>query len=379
MNALHVLPTSIRVFVDRLNAPLVGGKSAAKTTTDRGYLVNPIFDLSLLILSPLWALVFGYMISLDEVANQSIVTGPLVEHFSYSGTPVDLLMGTIIMAHVFVVFFRSHGNPAIFRQFKARFTLVPVLLFVGLMTSSWVVVCTTVLATWWDVYHSGAQTFGLARIYDSRVGNDSSAGRRWDFWLNQVLYAGPILAGAMLMSHVDDFEEFGDVQATFFTAIPAKAATYHSWITWAVIGIGVPFIACYLLAFRKLRKQGYMVSTQKALLLASTALVSIWAWGFNSFGQAFVIMNLFHAVQYFAIVWATEKESMQRLFRLGRSPGIGRFVTLGLFLAIGTVYGVTVEVGRGHALFAASLVISIMHFWYDGFIWSVRRKQVDPV
>ena len=22
------------------------------------------------------------------------------------------------------------------------------------------------------------------------------------------------------------------------------------------------------------------------------------------------------------------------------------------------------------------VVISIMHFWYDGFIWSVRKKQV---
>jgi hypothetical protein len=23
-----------------------------------------------------------------------------------------------------------------------------------------------------------------------------------------------------------------------------------------------------------------------------------------------------------------------------------------------------------------SLVVAIMHFWYDGFVWSVRRRQV---
>ena len=27
---------------------------------------------------------------------------------------------------------------------------------------------------------------------------------------------------------------------------------------------------------------------------------------------------------------------------------------------------------------AVGLVVTLMHFWYDGFIWSVRRHQVDP-
>ncbi len=26
--------------------------------------------------------------------------------------------------------------------------------------------------------------------------------------------------------------------------------------------------------------------------------------------------------------------------------------------------------------FAVSITISILHFWYDGFIWSVRKKLV---
>ena len=34
----------------------------------------------------------------------------------------------------------------------------------------------------------------------------------------------------------------------------------------------------------------------------------------------------------------------------------------------------------GHATFrwaaAAGLVVSLMHFWYDGFVWSVRRHEV---
>ena len=29
-----------------------------------------------------------------------------------------------------------------------------------------------------------------------------------------------------------------------------------------------------------------------------------------------------------------------------------------------------------HWLWAITIVVSIMHFWYDGFVWSVRRNQV---
>ena len=39
----------------------------------------------------------------------------------------------------------------------------------------------TVLAAFWDVYHSGAQTFGFARLYDQRAGNPPAEGRVLDF------------------------------------------------------------------------------------------------------------------------------------------------------------------------------------------------------
>ena len=32
--------------------------------------------------------------------------------------------------------------------------------------------------------------------------------------------------------------------------------------------------------------------------------------------------------------------------------------------------------GENHLVLSCILVVSIMHFWYDGFIWSVRKKQV---
>ena len=52
---------------------------------------------------------------------------------------------------------------------------------------------------------------------------------------------------------------------------------------------------------------------------------------------------------------------------------------LALFLAIGTAYGVWAEMcdADNHFFFNLVIVVSLMHFWYDGFIWSVRKRQVQ--
>ena len=79
--------------------------------------------------------------------------------------------------------------------------------------SIWAMVIGSVLATFWDVYHSSLQTFGLGRLYDKIAGNDPRVGRRLDIALNLYIYAGPIAAGATLMDHVDDFAEFKAVSS----------------------------------------------------------------------------------------------------------------------------------------------------------------------
>ena len=47
------------------------------------------------------------------------------------------------------------------------------------------------------------------------------------------------------------------------------------------------------------------------------------------------------------------------------------------FVAIGA-YGLSVELmdPSWHAFWAVTMVVSLMHFWYDAFIWSVRRAEV---
>jgi hypothetical protein len=331
------------------------------------YIVGPAFDWAFFLLPPLVALGLGIAISGTPFSDSPL------RLFGQERTGAGLLIGTLIHAHLVAVFFRSHGNPAIFRLYPLRFVLVPVLAWAAIRGSSVVAVAATVLATFWDVWHSGLQTFGLARIYDRNRGNPPEAARRLDFALNHLLYAGPILAGATMLDHFSSFEAFDEVGMPWLASVPARmVATQRAW-TLAVLTLGGVFLAVYVAGSVRLARRGYRPSFHKVFLLVTTGACSIYTWGFNSWGEAFFIMNLLHAVQYLALVWATEGGRLQERLRL---PGRG--VALALFLGAVLAYGVGAELLNPdlESLWALTLVVSLMHFWYDGFIWSVACKQV---
>ena len=336
------------------------------------YIVGSFYDGIFFIFSPLLALGMGIAVSGSPLESTE------VNVWGHKGSVLNLFIGSFIFAHLFIVFFRSHGNKQIFKLHPWRFTLVPVLMFAAILSSRWILISMAVLAIWWDVYHSSLQTFGLGRIYDVKAGNSPALGRRLDYILNLLLYAGPILAGITLYDHMEkSFDNYATLGSVFLTSIPAYTESYHKFLTIGVVAFAGPFLSYYIYAYWRMSRQGYHVSMQKVLLYASTALCSVYTWGFDTFGEAFFIMNFFHALQYFALVWWTEQKTMISLFRLGNIPW-GKPIALLLYLAVGFGYGLWAEVSnqQNDIVFALVLVVSILHFWYDGFIWSVRKKQV---
>ena len=235
------------------------------------YIVSPGYDWCFFLGAPMLALCIGISISNTALTNQTHL------FWGREVTWSSLLLGTMVHAHLVIVFFRSHGNPHIFRNYPLRFLLVPVLLYAVMMLSPWVLIAASVLTTFWDVYHSSLQTFGFARLYDRQHGNDPSVGRRLDWWLNLLLYAGPIFAGATMMAHVQDFakfERFEDAGSVFFAAVPVFMARHQPDCSWVILVAGSAFLAYYLFAYRRLYKQGYRVSFLKVYLLISTAFCS---------------------------------------------------------------------------------------------------------
>jgi hypothetical protein len=335
------------------------------------YLVSAVYDWCFFLLPPLLALGLGIWVSGSWFSQQLFLVGGQVT------TLAKVCLGSLIHAHLVAVLFRSHNNPKIFALYPYRFLLVPVLLWVALVGSPWIAISATVVATFWDVWHSGAQTFGFARIYERSVGTQSELGRRLDYWLNQLLYAGPILAGVTLLDHLSAFDGYQTLGAVFFTEIPAAVLGYQRWLAFGVLGFGALFLLFYLYVQWRLWRGGARVSGLKIFLLTTTGFCSIYSWGFNRWGEAFLIMNLFHAVQYLALVWAMERKNIAARLRLtGRR---GASLVAGLFF-FGAVfgYGIFAEMISSDmtTLWSATMVISLMHFWYDGFIWSVSRQQV---
>jgi hypothetical protein len=333
------------------------------------YIVSRSFDWLFFLGAPMWALSLGILVSGSFLANDIWFLG------GEDDTLVGFFIGTMIHAHLVAVFFRSHGNPAIRKLYPIRFFIVPVILWVGIVYSPWLAAASTVVATFWDVWHSGAQTFGFARIYERNHGTPPELGRRLDFVLQQVFYLGPILAGATLMDHVDSFSSFEKIGDAFFSSVPAKVEGYASYLTYGVVIVGTAVVIAYVLTYWQLARSGdWKPPWLKIWLVASTGFVSIYTWAFNSWGQAFLIMNLFHAVQYLALVWAMEGKRIAALMRLPSRPSIALAIYLGSVLAYGL--GVQALDSDLTTLWAITMVVSLMHFWYDAFVWSVRRAQV---
>jgi hypothetical protein len=75
-----------------------------------------------------------------------------------------------------------------------------------------------------------------------------------------------------------------------------------------------------------------------------------------------------------------ERKSIRRTFRLEQvRHGMG--LALAGFVGVGALMGLGYYAAAGHAnlqwAISITIVISLMHFWYDGFIWSVRRHEVS--
>lgn len=330
-------------------------------------MIGPVADWGNLALAPLWALALGLALGATPLGRLRLSA------FGRTGSPADAFITCFILAHLFLVFFRSHGNPEIRRLHPVRFWVVPPVLFVLFAVWPLARAAGVVLAIWWDVYHSSLQTFGIGRIFDAKAGNDAERGRRMDYLLNLLLYAGPVLGGALLMYHASSFYEFSDLGLLSFARWPAAIFAAQGRMRLLLLAAGVPFLAAYAVYHAFLIHEGYRVDARKVALYLSTAACSIWAWGFNPLGMGLFIMNFFHAWQYFALVWRYEGKTAARVLRA--RPGAP---ALAAMCGVAFLYGALGSaLGELSALaLSATVVVSLMHFWYDGFVWSVRRGQV---
>ncbi len=335
------------------------------------FLVGPAYDGVWLIGAPLLGIGAGALAA-------AAAPVPVLE-YGDDATAQALALRTLIHAHLVIVLARSHLNPAVFRRFPGRFVVAPIALLAAMLLSSSVraVLLSVVIA--WDLVHSSLQTFGLARLYERRVDDDPRRGRAVDLWLCHALYLGafaagplfPMVMGAVLAPLTHVVPAAGAAIVAVTDAAPVVAAAARAASLAAVVAFIVHTVGLW--------RRGAKVSGPKLALYATTALAGVVAWGRDSFGQALLIVNVFHAVQYFALVSHSERHSLATRFGFpARHATALAALTLAL---IGGLYGfwfgaawmLWVPAGAGRAVLLSVVnVVALLHFWYDGFLWRVR-------
>ncbi len=282
------------------------------------------------------------------------------------------------MGHHLPGMLRAYGDRALFRRYRTRFVVAPVILVAlcvafALRGSGGMLL----IAYLWGIWHGWMQTYGFARIYDAKVGAFGPRVARWDFALCAAWFvAGVLIADTRLFYLLRMAGEFG-------LAAPDAAV-----VTALRVGVIVTLIAVtagYCVNLVVLQRAGRRVNPLKLLLLAT----SFGWWWYANVAVADILIGLilfeiFHDVQYLSIVWLFNRR------RVDSDPGVGGFTRfvfrrswglVGLYVAMVFAYGglgplaehwVTspTAIAVATALVTAS---TLLHFYYDGFLWKVRE------
>ncbi len=318
-------------------------------------------------------------------------------------SPEALSLAVIAFAslgHHLPGFMRAYGDRELFMRFRMRFLLVPPLVFgMALLFTPPASIKNALHFPWvhlhglelilllWGTWHGLMQIYGFMRIYDVRLGIHDRWSARLDHWLCLVVFvAGMVFSDARVFAVANTMWQSG------LPLFGPQWVTYARWLVGiGALGVLIAYIINLLIRYR----QGQPISWLKMLLIGITG----WFYWFTGRLSTNVLIGLamfeiFHAVQYYAIVWIYNRRLFQRagdkfgmlgfLFR-------DRWSMLGIYLAIIAAYSSIryfVMDSSGYVfladhtdsyqwLMAFFVTSSILHFYFDGFIWQVSEKKTQ--
>ena len=286
-------------------------------------------------------------------------------------------------------FIRAYSDRNLFKQYKLRFTVIPLLLILVCGFYSFLnlnaLICATVA---WGTWHGAMQINGFMRIYDSKVKSFRPVTARLD-WLMCLTWFGL----AILHSPAKQFSLVTQFYASGGFLIPP-----HAFILFRQFwGVSTLLITClFLINLFQQWKAGHSPSPVKLLTLAS----SFAFWWFctvtlNNLLLGVIMWEIFHDVQYDVLVWLFQRQRVDKSLNVSPVekmlflPGWERLACYSvLVLAYGYIGVVTsfgdlnmpekfmLANGSTQWIFRVTLASALLHFYYDGFIWRIREKSI---
>lgn len=247
------------------------------------------------------------------------------------------------------------------------------LVAIGVLLNLWIVIP---IGAIWNTIHTLQQRYGLSRIYDRKSGYGSpriDRGVLFSWMAVALLAAGSATSTATQLSRV---MLQGINREAAKTLIGARSITLPLLVP-AVL------VATWFTAALVRQEWRHRAEANRAKWLyqvSSLILIGLIAFDPASGLIAYVAA---HAVEYMVVVYQTVArrygEPRERMPLLGRatSTPLGRVAFFGGFLVL--VFLLDAQIGRvlpASGYYIALYSIGILHFWYDSFIWKLRKPVV---
>jgi hypothetical protein len=225
-----------------------------------------------------------------------------------------------------------------------------------------------VIGALWNAEHTLMQRYGLTRVYGRRAGDDQG---RVERLMLIAWFLIPLLA-------VTARAELDRIASKFGSGtVSAKAATLFGHLSVEAQWL-LPVAACaaaYLTARWLRHERTY--NPGKWMYLASTAALFAVAVVDPLAGLVGFVGS--HAIEYFVVVnrsvvsEATHPGALGRVSRFPKGPAL--FLATYLAAAVG-LFVLLYDLAPTRVLLVGVLTIGALHFFYDSFIWKLRKPAV---
>jgi hypothetical protein len=283
------------------------------------------------------------------------------------------------MGHHLPGMIRAYGDRALFERFKWRFILAPLFLLAVCTAFFWWDLKGILLVVFfWGVWHGLMQTYGFCRIYDAKTGTFDALTRRLDFAMCVIWFATAVALSPYRLS--DTLDTYYMCGGPFIP--PSVVQLGQGLFLLAAVAVSGLFVA----HFCRLWIIGKRPNPVKVALLITS--IAFWWYCNNLVANILVgiaLFEVFHDVQYLSLVWIYNRNRVEKDSNIG---GFMRFVFrrsgsliglyVGLVLAYGSVSYINAHIGMDtvkRILTGVVTASTLLHFYYDGFIWKVRERS----
>jgi len=274
---------------------------------------------------------------------------------------------------------RAYGDRALFNRFKWRFIFAPLfLLLVCISFYWWDLKGILLVLFFWGVWHGLMQTYGFCRIYDAKTGSFAALTRRLDFATCVIWFGTAVALSPYRLS--DTLDIYYMCGGPFIP--PNVIHQGQQLILFAAIAVSVLFAVHFVRTW----VAGNRSNPVKIALLITS--IAFWWYCNNLVANILVgiaLFEVFHDVQYLSLVWIYNRNRVEKDSNIG---GFMRFVfrrsgsLIGLYVGLVFAYGSLSYINAHLGIDTVRRILTgvvaastLLHFYYDGFIWKVRERS----